>query len=115
MGLVDEQTPINISGVNFPEFTSEKGKSPERFWFIKDQFVSHSKSLLTDGNIFTNISSHFSEGRWICNNSPIDKADIAHFVLRLRLFYMKSEYMSIFSFCSYMLRHVDNRYVSRFF
>jgi hypothetical protein len=115
MGWMDEQTPIDLSGATFPKFSSCKSKTPERFWFIKDQFVKHSQNLLNEGNVFTHIGARYWNRRWVCDRQPISKSDIALFVWELRLFYMKTEFMSIYSFCSYMEKHIKNHHVVRFF
>lgn len=115
MSWMDEQTTIDITGTTFPEFTDSKGGNPERFWFIKEQFIKHSKNLLNEGKIFSSISARLVNERWICDNQAISKSDIASFVWEMRLFYMKSEYMSIYSFCSYMENNIENNYVINFF
>lgn len=112
---IDELTAIDITGTTFPKFTDSKGKNPERFWFIKEQFIKHSNNLLNEGKMFSSISARLVNERWICDHYPIRKSDIAYFVWELRLFYMKSEYMSIHSFCNYMESHVENDRVINFF
>lgn len=115
MNWMDEQTAIDISGTLFPMFVDSKGKNGERFWFIKDQFLKHSNNLLNDGKMFSRISARLVNNRWICDSHPIIKSDIAAFVWELRLFYMKKEYMSIHSFCTYMESQVNNNHVTKFF
>ena len=115
MSWMDEQTTIDITGTTFPKFTDSKGDNPERFWFIKEQFIQHSQKLLNEGQIFSSISARLINERWICDNHAITKSDIASFVWEMRLFYMKSEYMSIHSFCSYMESNIENDYVINFF
>ncbi len=115
MSWMDEQTTIDISGTVFPMFTDAKGKNAERFWFIKDQFMKHSDNLLKNGKMFSSISARLVNNRWICDSHPVTKSDIAAFVWELRLFYMKKEYVSIHSFCTYMENQVSNNYVTKFF
>ncbi len=115
MSWMDEQTTIDISGTVFPKFTNSKDKNTERFWFIKDQFLKHSDNLLNDGKMFSSISARLVNNRWICDSHLITKSDIAAFVWELRLFYMKNEYVSIHSFCTYMENKVNNNYVTKFF
>lgn len=115
MNWMDEQTSVDITGTTFPPFTDSKGKKSERFWFIKEQFIKHAQNLLNQGKMFSIISAHFVNKRWVCDHQPISKPDVASFVWELRLFYMKSEFMSIHSFCSYMENHIKNDYIINFY
>lgn len=115
MSITENQSRIDISGTNFPHFTDPKGNNPERFWFIKDQFINHSQNLLKHGNKYNCIDARLEGGRWVSNKRQATKADIAVFILEMRLFYMKTEYVSVYSFCSYMEKQVKNQYVVNFF
>jgi hypothetical protein len=107
------QTPIDVSGTVFPKVSPEDGK-PERFWYVKSEFIRHADRLLKEGKMFTHISGHLVGNRWECAGQSISISDVASFVWSLRLFYMKSECMSIDSVCSYMEENVNNIYVRKF-
>lgn len=115
MDLTERQTPIDISGTVFPKVKCSNGYTAERFWYVKEEFEKHSHSLLTEGSIFSNISARQVDERWICDCNPVSELDVASFLREMRLFYMKSECMSIHSFCSYMEIHINNRKVCNFF
>lgn len=111
----DRQTPIDISGTSFPKFVDDSGKPTERFWYVKEEFINHSHSLLREGRMFSNMSAFPVNNRWVCAGKPVSSSDIASFVWKMRLFYMKSESMSIHSLCTYMERNISNVNVRMFF
>lgn len=115
MDWTERQTPIDISGTVFPDFVDDRGVKTGRFWFVKEEFVKHSRDLLTEGRAFSSISSRLVDNRWVCDGQAISISKIASFVMKMRLFYMKSENMSIYSFCDYMERSVANLSVRMFF
>lgn len=115
MNYFDAQTPIDISGTVFPTIKGEEGKSAERFWYAKDEFIKHSQTLLSDGQMFSKIIAHRVNDRWVCEDKPISSADTALFVGKMRLFYMKSESMSIHSLSNYMEKNIANIKVKLFF
>jgi len=115
MNWADQQTAIDISGTSFPRFTNPNGSKGERFWFVKDEFLNNSRILLDEGRVFQNIGAKLVFNRWVCAGPKISKEDIASFVWKLRLFYMTTENMSIYSVCSYMEKNVKNDKVVRFF
>lgn len=115
MNWTERQTPIDISGASFPKFVDDYGKSTERFWFIKEQFIKHSHSLLKEGQLFSHIGARLVNDRWVCTGKPVSGSDIASFVQKMRLFYMKNESMSIHSVCTYMERNISNAHVRMFF
>jgi len=65
--------------------------------------------------MFSLISARCVNNKWVCDGKPISNSDIASFVEKMRLFYMKSESMSIFSVCTYMATHIANVNVRKFF
>lgn len=65
--------------------------------------------------MFSHISARLVNSRWVCEGKPISEPDIASFVKKMRLFYMKDECISIFSFCTYMETHIANVNVRKFF
>lgn len=115
MNWTERQTPVDISGTSFPRFTDSDGNPTERFWYVKDEFIKHSRSLLAEGQIFSCIGARLKGTRWICAGKPVASADVASFVWKMRLFYMKSESMSIHSLCAYMEKNVINEHVQWFF
>jgi hypothetical protein len=115
MNWTEEQTLVDISGTEFPKVQNNKCSKPERFWFVKDEFIRHSKRLLNEGKMFSSISAHLVGNRWECVGHPITDADVAAFVWTLRLFYMKSECMSIDSVSSYLEHQVKNDQVKKFY
>lgn len=115
MDWTEGQTPIDISGASFPRFVDENGKLTERFWFVKEQFVKHSHSLLTEGRMFSTIGARLVNNRWLCTGNAVSGHDVASFVQKMRLFYMKSESMSIHSICTYMERNIGSVNVRMFF
>lgn len=114
MDWTERQTRIDISGTVFPKFVNSNG-DPERFWFVKEEFLRHSQILLKNGRGFANIGAQLVDGRWICVGKPVSESDIAFFREKMRLFYMERESMSIFSFCTYMERNIANLNVRKFF
>jgi hypothetical protein len=115
MNWTDGQTPIDISGTDFPRFVDGRGDPTERFWYVKDEFIRHSQRLLNEGKMFSCISGKLVGERWECVGTPVSISDVASFMWTLRLFYMKSECMSIYSICTYMENHVTNIFVKKFF
>ncbi|WP_334078840.1 hypothetical protein [Microbulbifer sp. M83] len=115
MKWIERQTPIDISDCSFPRFKDSSGRSTERFWFVKEQFVKHASWLLNEGKSFSHVGARMSGSRWISDCKPVTEKDIAHFVWKLRLFYLKSECMSIPSVCLYMESNVRNRHIQLFF
>lgn len=115
MDRTNRQTPIEISETEFPRFDNSAGKPTERFWFIKDEFIKHSKNLLTNGQIFSHISARLVNNRWVCDVNPVSGSAVSSFIMEMRLFYMKNESMSIYSFCTYMEKNIDNVNVQKFF
>jgi len=111
----ERQTPADISGTSFPRFTDSGGNPTERFWYVKDEFIRHSHSLLAEGKLFSSIGARLDGARWVCAGKSVASGDIASFVSKMRLFYMKSESMSIHSLCSYMEKNVVNERVQMFF
>lgn len=109
------QTPIDISGTSFPRVVDADGKPRERFWYVLEEFIKHSRALLSDGRMFSCISARLVNDRWVCSGKPISTADIAAFVWKMRLFYMESESMSIYSVCRHMETHIANASVQLFF
>lgn len=115
MNWMNSQTAIDISGTEFSRFQDQYGNKGERFWYVKEEFIRHSQSLLSEGQIFNNIGGRLLGKKWICEGKAVSKTQIAEFVWKLRLFYLKSENMSIFSLCSYMETNVKNSEVIKFF
>ena len=74
---------------------------------LKNKFDSFVKILVAQGFLVGN--------RWECVGHPITDADVAAFVWTLRLFYMKSECMSIDSVSSYLEHQVKNDQVKKFY
>ena len=60
MNWTEEQTLVDISGTEFPKVQNNKCSKPERFWFVKDEFIRHSKRLLNEGKMFSSISAHLA-------------------------------------------------------
>lgn len=116
MNWMDGQTPIDISGAKFPKIDNKTESPPQRFWFVKDEFIKHSQRMLNEGQMFSRISARLIGNRWECAGPrKISISDIACFVWSLRLFYMKSECMSVFSICTYLENNIDNPQVKRFY
>lgn len=115
MNLTERQTPIDISGTMFPKFKNKDGFLSEKFWYVKSEFEKHSQNLLNEGGIFTSISARLVGDRWICDNNSVSESEVVSFIREMRLFYMKSECMSIYSFCIYMEMHIENKKVCDFF
>jgi len=109
------QTKIDISGTIFPKFTDHDGKPFQDFWYIKKEFINNSRFLLDSNRYFSFISAKKVGTKWINEGTPISTSDIVLYACKLRLFYMKSEPMSIYSLCSYMEEHIDNTCVKSFF
>lgn len=115
MGWTDEQTPIDISGTKFPKINAGTGSPPERFWYIKNEFVRHSERLLQEGRMFSCIRARLESNRWVCDGNGTSIEEMASFVWSLRLFYMKSECMSIYSICNYLEKYIDDEQVKMFY
>lgn len=115
MNWHNDETPIDIASTDFPRFINENGDPTERFWYVKNEFLRHSRRLLNEGKIFSHISGNLVGNRWECAGDPLSISDVASFMWTLRLFYMKTESMSIFSVCQYMENNIDNIYVKKFF
>jgi hypothetical protein len=115
MNWMDQQTPIDISDSLFPKFDHVKGGNPQRFWYIKDEFLAHSEDLLRRGNIFSMIHAYYSNGKWRCGFQSATIEERMFLINKLRLFYLKSENMSIYSFCRYMEKNVQYEQPQRFF
>lgn len=115
MDWTERQIPIDISGTTFPKIDNGHGCSSERFWYVKDEFIHHSKRLLNEGKMFSHIGGELVGNKWICTTKPITLNEIASYVWSLRLFYMKSECMSIYSFCTYLENNIDNIYAKKFY
>jgi hypothetical protein len=109
------QTEFDISGTTFPKMKNSISMSEERFWFIKDEFVTSSELLLKEGQIFTSISATRSGERWVVSGAEVSKYQIAAFMGLLRQFYMTQECISIYSFSKYMAGNIENRCVKKFF
>jgi len=57
MHWAESQTPIEINESIFPKFVNESCGTTERFWYIKDEFINHSKKFLSNGKMFSCIST----------------------------------------------------------
>ena len=115
MNWAERQTPIDITGTAFPRFENNEGRPAERFWYVREEFVKHSRNLIDNGSRFSCINARLENNRWICDGKPVSESDIASLIREMRLYYMKTESMSIFSFCTYMERNVNGINVRRFF
>ncbi len=115
MNWSDEQTPVDISGTNFPKVEAGKESQPQRFWYVKDEFIRHSHRLLNEGSMFSMISAQRVGGRWVARGKSASLEEMASFVWSLRLFYMKSECMSIVSICDYLENNISHPQVKMFF
>lgn len=111
----ERQTPISITGSVFPKFESNEGKPTERFWYVREEFFEHAQVLINSGSLFSSISARLENNRWICDGKLVSESDIAFLIREMRLFYMKTEYMSIFSFCTYMEKNINSINVRSFF
>jgi len=111
----ERQTEIDISGSIFPKFRDASGKPTERFWYVKDEFIRHAQSLFEEGKAFSQIEARLEGNRWVCVGKAVASSDVASLVWKLRLFYLKSESMSIHSLCTYLEGNIANENVQRFF
>lgn len=111
----ERQIFIDISGTKFPKIKNGLDCPSEGFWYVKDEFIRHSKRMLSEGQLFTHIGGVLVGKRWECTTRPVTLKEIALFVWSLRLFYMKSESTSIFSLSTYLEKNVDNIHVKKFF
>lgn len=115
MNWTERQTPIEIWGTLFPRFKNSDGNPTERFWYVKDEFIKNSRSLLAEARIFSSISARRKGARWVAVGKAVESKDIASLIWKMRLFYMKTESMSIYSLCTYMEENVANERVQLFF
>ena len=115
MNRTEQQWSVDISGTDFPNFKDRNGNTIGNFWYVKDEFLEHSESLLTEGKMFSSIGARQVNNRWLCEGNAVTKKELAYFIQEMRLFYMKSEALSIHSFSSYMEKNIENRHVKKFF
>ena len=65
--------------------------------------------------MFSCIHARRIGDRWVSEGNRTSLREMAYFVWSLRLFYMKSECMSIYSICNYIENKVSDAQVKRFF